>query len=179
MRTRLRSLVMALLLPVLGSCAAAPPAEHPPDSSAGAIPQTHADDCKRLMLAMVPAAREMLTKSRAIFPFGATMSPTGVVTQTDGPIVGSQAQADNTVGQLEAEFRAGARLGRYRATALAHGIRVVPPGKSHEQDAIEVRLDHRDGYSERVLIPYSFVAGNQLRVEAPFTAPGGGRIFER
>jgi hypothetical protein len=58
-------------------------------------------------------------------------------------------------------------------------VRTVPPGKSTKQDAVEIRLDHREDYSARVVFPYSFSASGAFTLEQPFAVAGENRIFSK
>jgi hypothetical protein len=56
-------------------------------------------------------------------------------------------------------------------------VLMVPPGRTKKQDAVEVRLDHRDNYSMRVLFPYAVSDAGELTVEGPVTVSGNGLMF--
>jgi hypothetical protein len=137
------------------------------------------EECEVLVNAVMPFAQQMLEKRRAFFPFGATMSPQGKVAATASSTGKEQPDPKELITLLEKGFRDGAKKGQYKATALAVDIKIVPPGKKEKQDAIEIRLDHRDGYSVRVIFPYAFSAGGELKLESPFAAPGDKGIFGR
>jgi len=134
-------------------------------------------ECEVLMNAVMPFAQEMLSKSQAFFPFGATLSLDGKVTAAAGSTGESHPDANVLIALLEEGFRQGAKEGRYKATALAVDIRTIPPGKDKKQDAIQIRLDHRDGYSVRVIFPYTLSVSGSLQLEEPFAAPGEKAIF--
>jgi hypothetical protein len=84
---------------------------------------------------------------------------------------------DVLLSALEEGFRKQAADGTCRATALAVDVLMVPPGRTKKQDAVEVRLDHRDKYSVRVLFPYAVSDAGELTVEGPVTVAGDGQIF--
>jgi len=140
-------------------------------------PRSAKDECEVLLNAVMPFAQQMLSKNRAFFPFGATLSLEGKVAATASWTGEDHPDANALIELLEGGFRQGAREGRYKATALAVDIRTIPPGKDKKQDAIQVRLDHRDGYSARVIFPYTFSVGGALLVEEPFAIPGEKAIF--
>jgi len=54
---------------------------------------------------------------------------------------------------------------------------VIPSGKDVKQDAIAVRLDHRDGYSVIVVFPYTIGPAGNVALEAPYAAKGEQKIF--
>jgi hypothetical protein len=137
------------------------------------------ETCEVLMNAVMPFAQQMLEKHRSFFPFGATMSPQGKVAATASSTGKEQPAPKELIALLEKGFRDGAKKGQYKATALAVDIKTVPPGRKEKQDAVEIRLDHRDGYSVRVIFPYAFSAGGELKLESPFAVPGDKGIFGR
>jgi hypothetical protein len=137
------------------------------------------EECEELMNAVLPFAQEMLSKHREFYPFGGTMSPSGEIGQVGGWTGDEHPPSSELIKVLEEGFREGAGLGKYKATALVVDVRAVPPGKSAKQDAIAVRLDHRDNYSVQVIFPYSFGPSGALQLEDPFAVPGEGRIFAK
>jgi hypothetical protein len=140
---------------------------------------TPKEECEVLMNALMPFAQKMLAKNRAFLPFGASMSATGQVAAAMGAPTNEHADANELISTLEQGFRDGAKKGQLKATGIAVDIKIVPPGKTAKQDAVEIRLDHRAGYSVRVIFPYSFSDKGDLAIEAPFAAAGAGRVFKR
>jgi hypothetical protein len=132
-------------------------------------------ECDVLMNVVVPFARRMLSEHHAFFPFGATMSPSGAVSRTEAP------KGDPSLSELvviiEQGFVDGGQRGLYKATALVLDVKTVPPGKKEKQNAVEVRLDHRDDYSVRVVFPYSYSLSGELVFASPFAVPGDKLIF--
>ena len=125
---------------------------------------TPKEECEALLSAVMPFAEKMLAKNRESFPFGATMSLSGDIAASAAGTGEEQPQADAVISLLETAFRAGAAEGELKATALAVDVRVVPPGKSEKQDAVEVRLYYRGDYSVRIVFPTPSDTG-ELRVE--------------
>lgn len=136
---------------------------------------TPKDECDVLLNTVVPFAREMLSKHKGFFPFGATMSPSGKVSRTEGPT--GDVQLKDLIALLEQGFQDGAQQGLYKATALVVEVKTTPPGKKEKQTAVEVRLDHRDNYSVRVVFPYDFSSAGELTLGSPFAVPGDRKIF--
>jgi hypothetical protein len=144
---------------------------------AGRDMKTPKQECEELVSLVVPFAEQMLTTHKEFFPFGATMSPTGEIAQAAGWTGDEHPKSAAVIEVIEKTFREGASRGRFKATALVIGTQVVPPGKSDEQEAVEVRVDHRDGQSLRVLFPYSLAEGKKPQLEDPFAVPGENKIF--
>jgi hypothetical protein len=137
---------------------------------------TPKEDCEALLDAALPFVEEQLDKYGEFFPIGATMSPSGEITPLGGYTGNERPLSDDVIQLLEDGFRTGAKAGSYRATALFFEVRVTPPGKTSAQDAVAVRLDHRDQYSAIVFFPYVLAAG-VAQWDAPFATQGEGTIF--
>lgn len=140
---------------------------------------TPKQDCEALMNAVLPFGKQMLTRSRELFPFGGTMSVTGEVARVIGWTGNERPPSRQVIALLNGGFRDGAALGKYRATALVYDILVVPPGSTEKQDAIAVNLDHRDSYSVVVVFPYTFLDTGALKLGTPFAKPGAAVIFHQ
>jgi hypothetical protein len=138
---------------------------------------TPKQECERLVSLVVPFAEQMLTTHKEFFPFGATMSPTGEIAQAAGWTGDEHPKPAAVIEEIQSSFREGAARGKFKATALVIDARVVPPGKTEQQEVVEVRVDHRDGYSLKVLFPYSFSDDSKLCLEDPFALPGDKGIF--
>jgi len=134
-------------------------------------------DCEALMNAVLPFAKDMLSRYRKLLPFGGTMAVSGEVTHVPGWTENERALSADVVALLKGGFRDGAALGKYRATALVYEVRVVPPGSTVKQDAIAINLDHQEGYSVVVMFPYALSPTQELLVSAPFASPGAAAIF--
>src|SRR5580698_9894371 len=133
------------------------------------------DECDLLVNVVVPFARQMLSQHHGFFPFGATMSPSGSISRTETP-KGDHPPKELVV-LIEQSFVDGAQQGLYKATAVALDVKTVPPGKTERQNAVEVRLDHRDNYSVKVVFPYSYSPSGQLDFAPPFAVAGDKMIF--
>ena len=129
------------------------------------------------MNAVMPLVQKMLAQYQEFFPCGATMSADGQIDLTMSPADGPDPTAAPLLVALEEGFRKQAAAGTCKATAVALDVLMIPPGRSKKQDAVEVRLDHRDDYSVRVLFPYSFSDAGELTVEPPVTVAGSKQIF--
>ena len=133
------------------------------------------DECDLLVNTVMPFARQMLSQHHGFFPFGATMSPSGTISRTETP-KGDHPPKELVV-LIEQGFVDGAQQGLYKATAVALDVKTVPPGKNERQNAVEVRLDHRDHYSVKVVFPYSYSPSGELAFGPPFAVTGDKMIF--
>jgi hypothetical protein len=90
---------------------------------------------------------------------------------------GSESPAPlDLIALLRAGLMDGARKGRYRATAVVYDIVTVVPTSGEKSDAIEVALDHLDGYSVVVRKPYRLNNG-EIEYGEIFAEEGLGEIF--
>src|SRR5262245_47784474 len=110
----------------------------------------------------MPPVQKMLAQYREFFPCGATMSATGEIALAMSSVADGPATTDPLLVALEDGFRKQAAEGTCKATAVAVDVLMIPPGRTRKQDAVEVRLDHRDNYSVRVLFPYTISDAGEL-----------------
>src|ERR1041384_4233756 len=97
---------------------------------------TPKQDCEALMNAVLPFGKQMLSRTRELFPFGGTMSVFGEVAQVAGFSGAERPPPRQVIALLNGGFRDGAALGKYRATALVYEICIVPPGSTEKRAAI-------------------------------------------
>src|SRR5450432_1621269 len=135
------------------------------------------DDCEVLMSSVLPVAERSLLEHRAFRAFGSTLSADGRITQVGGWKDDAEPHGPALIAEFEHSFRDGALRGELKATALLEAVTVVPPGKSEPQDAVSIRLDHRDEYSVVVTFPYRFLPGGELEIDEPFAVAGEHGIF--
>lgn len=135
------------------------------------------EECEDLMNSVLPFAKLMLRKEREFFPYGGAMTPDGQMIDVGADTGDEHPASKEVLAVLEKGFQDAAKTGKYKATAIVVDMLVVPPGKSAKQDAIAVRLDHRDGFSAIVFFPYVLGSDGALAVEAPFAVKGEQRIF--
>lgn len=77
---------------------------------------------------------------------------------------------------LENLFVEKARTHECKATAIVCDVRVKVPRSERKSDAIQVRLDHVEGYSREVFFPYKVVK-DEIRYGETFAYRGKGAIF--
>jgi len=138
---------------------------------------TPKEECEELMRSLLPFARRMLAEYQEFLPYGGTMSPSGEIVHVGASTGEEHPKSATLVEIMENTFRDGAANGKFKVTAIVVDVLIEPPGKTAKQDAVEVRLDHRDGYSVRVVFPYAFSDSGELLVEAPFASRGQNSIF--
>jgi hypothetical protein len=135
-------------------------------------------ECEELMNELLPFAKRMLDEYREFHPFGGTLSSWGEIVHVGASIDDQDFSSGTTLRDvMKKSFRDDADVGKFRAAAIVCDVRVQAPGEPDVRDAIQVEIDHRDGYSAVVFFPYTFSAAGVLSVEPPFASKGTNRIF--
>jgi hypothetical protein len=114
------------------------------------------------MNAVLPVAETMLRRHGEFYPFGGYL-------EADGKIVHLGAADDDTdrpkskdlIFVLRSALQELARDKKCVATALLLNVSVALPCSDHKIDAIQVCVDHLEGYSAEVFHPYQ-VACNDI-----------------
>jgi len=116
-------------------------------------------DCEALLNSVLPFAVEMLSAHGEFFPFGQAMRSDGQIVAATSYAGEDHPKSNDSIALIRQGFVAAARNGDYRATAIAYavGIRLPPDGAA--SDAVAVSLDHRNGYTVVVYVPYKFEGG--------------------
>ena len=138
---------------------------------------TAKEESEELMNSVLPLAKEMLADYREFYPYGGYMKPDGEIVHvgakdpdTDHP------KSQYLIDLLQTSFQQLACDGKCKAVAIVCDVRVQPPGSHEKSDAIQVSLDHVDGYSVRVFLPYSFV-NDEIVYGEIFASSGDNQIF--
>lgn len=131
------------------------------------------------MNALLPHVQQLLAQYREFYPFGAAMAPDGEMRLVAIDTGEERPATPHMIELLEGGFQDGAKGQLYKATAIAVDVRTTPPGQAEMQDAVEIRLDHSDGYSVKMILPYTFSPSGELELGAPFAAAGERKIFGR
>lgn len=137
-------------------------------------------DCEAVMNFGLPLVEEILKRHGEFLPFGAAMRPNGEIIclgAYDGREVPSLSGSfGDIIRALKDAFVAGARRQEYMATALFYEVGATMPVTAERVDAVAVSLDHRDGYSVIVLLPYKIEDGD-VAYDAPLAQRGDADIF--
>jgi hypothetical protein len=108
------------------------------------------DDFDRLAEVTIAAARNFLDEAGDFIPFPMVIKADGelVLIGLEQPVVPSVPDSQNVLDRIVQLFRD--RRDSIRALAIGSDVQVP----SEATDAIEVRLEHRDGLAITVLVPY-------------------------
>jgi hypothetical protein len=111
------------------------------------------EDLDQLLNALLPFAQQMLGQHGEFFPFGAVIRPDGEIRMAAADAGASRPAPEDVLTAVEDSLRADAASGAITAAGTAANVTVdLGDGPS---DAIVVDLDHADGESVRVFLPYS------------------------
>lgn len=116
------------------------------------------EESEKLMNAMLPLAEKMLREYGEFYPYGGYM-------KADGEIVDMGATDPDTcrpkskdlIYVLRSSFQEMARANQCKAIVIILDVAVNLPDSDQKSDAIQVCLEHMDGYSVEVFFPYQIV----------------------
>lgn len=126
---------------------------------------------------ILPLAQRMLRDYGEFYPYG------GVI-KSDGEIVHVGAKHPDTdhpkskdlIDMLRSSFHEMARTGKCRAAAIVFDVRVKLPDSDNKTDAVQVSLDHVDGYSVDIFFPYRII-NREVVYGKTFSLKGTHNIF--
>jgi hypothetical protein len=135
-------------------------------------------DCKELMNAVMPLAERMLSEFGQFYTYGGYMKPNGEIAHVgvrdeddDHP------KAKDLLDVLRNSFSEMAAIGNCKATAIVFDVRVVPPGSEEKSNAVQICLEHADGYSAEVFLPYQIDQDGRVSYGRMFAQEGKHDIF--
>jgi hypothetical protein len=138
---------------------------------------TPKEDCEELMRSTLPLAERMLKEHGEFYPYAGHMTSSREIVHVGGKIEGTDhPKSQPLIELLQESFRKQARNGEIKATSIIFDVRITPPGSDEKTDAIQVCLDHRDGYSVKVIFPYKITNG-ELLFGQTFAQRGENKIF--
>lgn len=131
-----------------------------PSQEAGQMPekkeQTVAQkDMTMILKTLADFAQQQLEKHDGFLPFGASIKSDGSLALGAG-YVGEDSDDPNEILDLVFRgLRKQAKDGEIRSGGYCMDVRVVLPGQTEKVDAIQVCVEHVEGHSIEVFIPYS------------------------
>jgi len=114
------------------------------------------EDATILMNSAVPFAKQMLATHGEFHPYGAYLQIGGAV--TDVGVKADGAPAPQKINSLISAFRVMANDPAIVAFAVVYNVSIKAPD-GVVTDAIQVALEHRDGYRVDILYPYPLLSG--------------------
>ena len=136
-------------------------------------------EAEMLMNAVLPVAEQMLTKHGEFYPYGGCMKLDGTIAHigasdpdTDRP------KSKDMIYVLRTALQEMARAKQCKAVAVVFEVGVILPDSDHKSDAIQVCVEHVDGYSVEVFFPYQIVNETVVYGDT-FAQQGKHEVFDK
>ena len=134
-------------------------------------------ELEELMNSLIPFAQKLLAKAGEFYPFGASMRPDGQLAM-NGAYTGSERpRSQELIDLLTSGFQREAAAGNLCAAGICFDVRVLPPGATEKSDAICVQLEHADGESIEIYLPYKKGWFGKVKYGELFANPGTPAFF--
>jgi hypothetical protein len=134
-------------------------------------------DAELLVNAVLPFAKQMLKEYGEFYPYGGYTTPEGVIIDVGVKKDGEDyPRSKDLLGTLRELFRSTAKAKRCRAVAIVFNVAITIPGSGQKSDAIQVSVEHRDGYSADIFYPYQLV-DDEVNYGPIFAQAGNHEIF--
>jgi hypothetical protein len=134
-------------------------------------------ESEALLNALLPLAEKMLRQYGEFYPYGGYMKPDGEIVEvgagdpdTDHP------KSKDLIYVLRSSLQELAERNECKAVAMVFAVSVTLPNSDRKSDAIQVTLEHSEGYSADVFFPYQLVA-NELVYGETFAQRGRTDVF--
>ena len=134
-------------------------------------------EAESLTTELLPFAQQLLRRHGEFYPYGGLLHADGSVVHVgaedpDAPTPDAASMTET----LRRRLREGVEQSGARAAAIVCWARVTPPGGAHPSDAIEVLVQHREGYCANVFFPCQ-LKGGRLTFGQVFAQTCGKQIL--
>ena len=137
-------------------------------------------EAEQLIDATLPFAKRMLSEHDEFHPFGAIMRNSGDIVQiaaadpsTDTP------EAATLIESMKCDLRERAGAGELRAYAIVFNVHVTLPDDTGKSDAVQINIEHREGYCAEVFFPYTIGEPGEPDFGSTFAQQGDPCVFDR
>lgn len=130
-------------------------------------------ECESLLSLVVSFAAYMLREKRGLHPFGAAISASGEHVSVEAD---AEDDSRDDIRRLKDGCINGARAGKYKATALTYVGSLTRHDAGEESKVVAIHLDHRDGLSIILMIPYT-IDGEAFAYGEAIIEDGANDIF--
>jgi hypothetical protein len=131
------------------------------------------------MKRVVPIAERLLEQHGSFVPYGGALSREDEVILAGGKSEEDYSSSSEVIETVIEQLQQYAGDGDHKALAMVLDVRMTPPGKTEESDAIRVVLEHESGESLEAFIPYSTSDEGKIEYGELFAFPGKPRFFKR
>jgi hypothetical protein len=134
-------------------------------------------ESEKLMRAVLPLAEKMLRRYGEFYPYGGYMKLDGTIVDVGAgdPDI-EHPKSKDLIYILRSSFREMASANQCRAVAVVFNVAVSLPDSNRKSDAIQVCVEHADGYSAEVFFPYQMI-GREIVCEKTFAQAAKHDIF--
>jgi hypothetical protein len=126
---------------------------------------------------LLPFAQQMLAKHGEFFPFGGYVDVGGGIVHVGGWTGEEQPPSQEVIKVINAGLRERAERGEIRASGLCVDVLTVPPGETQKRDAVSIRLEHANGESVVVFLPYRRSASGDYEYGELYAVCGTHDVF--
>jgi len=135
------------------------------------------EDAETLMNEILPFAKRMLKKFGGFHPYGGYMKYDGKIVEVGVDTAPEEMPAGKDLFSiLQKSFQELAGENKCKATAIVFDVQIPMSGIDSKTDAVQISLDHSDGYSADVFLPYE-KKGAGITFGKVFSQQGHQRIF--
>lgn len=140
---------------------------------------TPRDDQNALLDFLFEFARQELTKDGEFFPFAATMGEDGQIAALAIDLGDDQPDNSLLAEQLAAIMNEQASSGTIKASGVCLDVRVsADPDTDAMTDAVQAKLEHRDGDAVSVFLPYEKKRLRGVQFGEIFATAGEASVFD-
>lgn len=147
-----------------------------PARGAESVPPEAAEDARILVENAVAVARQRLAKEGEFHPFAFFMDAGGRLQRISPRQDAALPSPDEVLQLLQQDFRERAQAGECRAVAVVADVVIALPGGG-KSDALQVGVEHRDGYCANFFHPYERSSDGSLRFLEPISSGRKGIVF--
>lgn len=116
-----------------------------------------------LMNAVLPVAERMLTQHGEFYPYGGCMRLDGSITHIGAEDTDTaHPKSNDMLFVLKDSLREIAGRGECKAVVVVFDVSITLPNSGERSDAIQVNVEHEDGYSVEVFFPYRLADGELI-----------------
>lgn len=136
-------------------------------------------DIEGLVNYLLPIAQKSLAQYGEFYPYAGCLTPDGEILQLGAQLKDvERPKSQPLIDLLYKHIRSEVEAQHCKASAIIFDVSITPSGATEKSDAIQVCLDHRDGYSAEVFFPYQLKDG-QLIQGKPFSQEGAYPFFPK
>ena len=136
-------------------------------------------ELEQLLNAVIPFAQQMLSKHGEFNPFAAAVSREGRLKFIGIPPHEQNKITEDLIDRLRETLIIGASKGDYRATGICSDVSVAVTDDGEKSDAVRISLEHLDGQSMNVFLPYRMDPAGEIEYGEIFASVTDPVVFLR